>query len=149
MKKEKSCGLILFDLNKNKETEVLIVNQRTHWGFPKGHVEKNETEEQTAIREVLEETGIKAIPFATNEIRLRSKYVIYDNIPKEVIYFIGIPTSKKITKQEEEITEAKWVTLSEAYETLSYKEDKKHLETCQNFLNDIQPFDIWKKYLNE
>ena len=53
MQKEKSCGAIIY--NKNKE--VLIVKHNAgHWDFPKGHVEENETEIQTAIREVKEET---------------------------------------------------------------------------------------------
>ncbi|QJR44358.1 bis(5'-nucleosyl)-tetraphosphatase [Mycoplasma miroungirhinis] len=146
MKKEKSCGLILFDLQKDK-TLVLVIDQKTHWGFPKGHVENNETEEQTAIREVWEETGIDAIPFATDQIRLVSNYIIYDNTPKEVVYFIGIPTHKNITKQEEEINDAKWVKTTEAYNILSYNEDKEHLTQCLKFLNKLKPFDVWKKYL--
>ena len=52
--REKSCGCII--INKNK---VLLIKQtKGHWGFPKGHVEKDETEIETAIREVKEETGL-------------------------------------------------------------------------------------------
>ena len=56
MKKEKSCGIIVFDNDK-----VLVVKHLDgHYGFPKGHVENNETEEETAIREVKEETNCDA-----------------------------------------------------------------------------------------
>ena len=57
---EKSCGIILFNGDK-----VLILQHRDtdntegHWDFPKGHVEKGESETQTALRELTEETGIK------------------------------------------------------------------------------------------
>ena len=46
MKKEKSCGIVVFDHDK-----VLVVRMLDgHYGFPKGHVEENETEEETAIK---------------------------------------------------------------------------------------------------
>ena len=62
MEKEKSCGAIII---KNKK--VLLIQQTDgFWGFPKGHVEQNETEEQTTIREVKEETNL--------DIEIDSKY---------------------------------------------------------------------------
>ena len=57
-KREKACGCIIIDDGK-----VLLVQQHQgFWGFPKGHVENGETEIQTAIREVKEETNIDVIP---------------------------------------------------------------------------------------
>ena len=54
MKHEKSCGCIIIE-----DKKVLLIKQTNGiWGFPKGHVEKNETELQTAEREVKEETNI-------------------------------------------------------------------------------------------
>ncbi|MEG2924609.1 MAG: NUDIX domain-containing protein, partial [Oscillospiraceae bacterium] len=51
MKKEKSCGVICFDL-KEENPRVLLIRHRFggHWAFPKGHVEKGETETDTALR---------------------------------------------------------------------------------------------------
>ena len=54
MKKEKSCGCIVFNDGK----VLLVRHNKGHWDFPKGHVEPGETEEQTAKREVKEETNI-------------------------------------------------------------------------------------------
>ena len=55
MTKEKSCGAVIF----NNEDKVLIVKHNAgHWDFPKGHMEAGETEKQTALREVKEETKI-------------------------------------------------------------------------------------------
>ena len=54
MKYEKSCGAIIFDKDK-----ILVIQQKEgHWGFPKGHVEEGETEVETAIREIKEETNL-------------------------------------------------------------------------------------------
>ena len=54
LEKEKSCGCIIIENGK-----VLLIQQtKGHWGFPKGHVEAFETESETAIREVKEETNL-------------------------------------------------------------------------------------------
>ena len=51
---EKACGCIIIE-----DQKVLLIKQKDeNWGFPKGHVEEGETEEETAAREVKEETNI-------------------------------------------------------------------------------------------
>ena len=59
MKKEKSCGAIVYR-QRDSWVEVLLIRHKNggHWAFPKGHVEKQETEEETALREIREETGL-------------------------------------------------------------------------------------------
>ena len=59
MKMEKSCGAIVAR-QTDTGREILLIRHVNggHWAFPKGHVEENETEEQTALREILEETGL-------------------------------------------------------------------------------------------
>ena len=55
MKNEKACGAVI----KNEEGKILLIFQQNgFWGFPKGHVEEGETEPETAVREVFEETGL-------------------------------------------------------------------------------------------
>lgn len=50
---ESSCGAVIFHDIKGEVRYLLIKNKRSaHWGFPKGHIERGETKEQTAIREV-------------------------------------------------------------------------------------------------
>ena len=57
---EKSCGAVVFR-RYHGNTELLLIKHTAggHWSFPKGHVEKGETEEETAVREVYEETHIQ------------------------------------------------------------------------------------------
>ena len=59
LRKEKSCGALVYRI-KNGELELLLLKHRFggHWSFPKGHVEEGETEVETALREVHEETGL-------------------------------------------------------------------------------------------
>jgi len=60
MRFEKSCGVVVFYKNENKPLFLLVQSQLyLHWGFAKGHVEENESEIETALREVYEETGLK------------------------------------------------------------------------------------------
>ena len=55
---EHSCGIVLFHENK-----VLLLKYKGggHWDFPKGHIENNESETETALRELKEETGISEV----------------------------------------------------------------------------------------
>lgn len=58
MIKEKSCGAVVYT-TKNGEIEYLLVQMMGgHYSFPKGHVESGESEEQTALREIKEETDL-------------------------------------------------------------------------------------------
>ena len=79
----KRCGIIMTvnkeeSIEKDKDNFLLYLlvlgRQSNKWGFPKGHMEQNETEEQTALREVREETGIELSSHdITSESRLRFK----------------------------------------------------------------------------
>ena len=63
---EKSCGGIVYR-KFHGNTEILLIKhiKSGYWSFPKGHVENSETEEETAKREIKEETGIDVYIFAT------------------------------------------------------------------------------------
>ena len=56
---EKSCGAVVFTKVDDEIRYLLVSNKEGIYGFPKGHVEENETEQETAIREVYEETNLK------------------------------------------------------------------------------------------
>ncbi len=58
MKMEYSCGAVLYAQKNGTPCYVLVYD--SHYGFPKGHIEPGETKEQTALREIFEETGIHA-----------------------------------------------------------------------------------------
>lgn len=103
LKKEKSCGAIIL-----KDNKALIIKQTSgYWSFPKGHVENNEKEEDTALREVKEEVNLdivldnnfrEVITYCPNKI----------NTLKDVVMFLGYPISEDIVLQEEEVLEYKW-----------------------------------------
>jgi len=112
---EKSCGCIVFNNNA-----VLIEKSISgFYGFPKGHIENGESDEECAIRETLEETGISVRVDSSS--RFSISYLVHDVIPKEVIYFISyLNGSSDIVIQEDEVSDACWVPIDEVRDILSF-----------------------------
>lgn len=117
--REKSCGCIIIN-----EGKVLLIQQKKgNWGFPKGHVEFNETEKQTAIREVKEETNLDVRIFRNR--RYTEKYISYKGRMKQVVYFLAKQTGGIEKKQDSEIKAMKWVEFDEAFKKLTYSNTRK------------------------
>lgn len=134
MKKEKSCGaIILKEENENIETLILKHKNGGHWAFAKGHVEGNETEEETALREIKEETNLD-VELDMN-FRTSVTYSPSEGIEKDVIYFIAYKTEGEEIAQEEEIYEEKWCSIDEAINTVTYENDKEILRKVKEYLN--------------
>ena len=113
-KREKSCGVIVV-----KDNKVLLVKHNLgHYGFPKGHIEENETEVETAIRETKEETNIDVI--VDNKKRYKITYNVNPNIVKDVIFFVGYPKSNIIIPQDSEVSEVLWVDISNVENYLEF-----------------------------
>lgn len=131
MKKEKSCGVVIF-----KEDKVLLVHQNGgNWSFPKGHVEENETEYETAIRETKEETNVDVR--IIDGFRKVITYSPKENVMKDVVLFIGVPISNDLIKQDCEIQELRYVSYDEAVELLDRYNDLKEVIT--------EAFEFYKK----
>ena len=122
-----SAGGIIVDGDKVLLIKTENLQGDEVWAFPKGHIEKKETSENTAVREVLEETG-----YTCEIIRLidKVKYWFRDGgklIKKTVKWFLMKPVSK-VSEHDSEILNIKWFKVDEAKGILSYKSDKELLE---------------------
>ena len=131
MKFEKSCGVIVFKEEENKLYVLLVQHNKGHWGIPKGHMEVEEIEEETAIREVFEETGIKCE--ITSDFRETITYFVSDNIQKEVVFFIGKEIGGTLTNQGQEIQECLWSEENDAIEKITHSNLRELLKNA--FLN--------------
>lgn len=132
---ESSCGAVVFRDIKGEVRYLLIKNQRSaNWGFPKGHIEPGETKEETAYREVLEETGIhlKII----DGFSCVSRYKIRDKVDKVVTIFTGTTNDTSTIIQKEEIEDYIWLTFEKAMNLLRFDNDKHILKSAHDFLND-------------
>ena len=122
MKKEKSCGCIVI----NDKNEVLLIHHNAgHWDFPKGHVEAGETEVQTAIREVKEETNIDVE--VNQKYRYTTEYSPKEGVMKEVVYFLAKNVNNDKEAQLEEVSEVKWFKFEEAINKITYDTSKEIL----------------------
>ncbi|MBE7045331.1 MAG: NUDIX domain-containing protein [Ruminococcaceae bacterium] len=135
MKFEKSCGAIIY--RKQEETEYLLVlnkkpNQPGHWGFPKGHVEAGETEQETALREILEETGLQVR--LETDFREVIHYSPAPGIEKDVVYFLATPSTNQIVLQQSEIADFVWCNYEQALGQLSHQASKTLLIKANDVL---------------
>lgn len=118
MKKEKSCGCIIF----NGDNDVLLLKMNDgHWSFPKGHVEDGETELDTAYREVIEETGIKCI--IIDGFRRINSYSPKKNVIKDVVFFVAESYTTNIKIQLEEVSSADFYSIDVARKLITFKTD--------------------------
>lgn len=130
---ERSCGAVVYRVINGEYRCLLIKNKRSaHWGFPKGHMERGETPEDTARREVLEETGV-SIDIVPGFVS-RSEYTIQNKVEKSVSVFAATTPDTQTVIQREEIEDYIWLKYEDALEMLKFENDKNILEKSHNFL---------------
>jgi 8-oxo-dGTP pyrophosphatase MutT (NUDIX family) len=130
---ERSCGAVVFRRFAGETRFLLIKNRRSaHWGFPKGHVEDGENAEQTAKREVLEETGlhVQLMPGFSSQ----SEYIIQGKIEKSVTIFLGETTDRQTVLQEDEIEDYCWLNYRKAVQALKFENDRTILRKAFYYL---------------
>ena len=107
---------------------LLLKNRRGFWGFPQGHKEKGESEIQTLIREVFEETGISDLEIQSYIGDIRYSYFKGDGMKseKEVRFYFAITPTKQV-KISNEHADFRWVTLSDALNMIDHAKLKQIL----------------------
>jgi 8-oxo-dGTP pyrophosphatase MutT (NUDIX family) len=103
-----------------------------HYSFPKGHVESGESEEQTAHREIKEETDLDvSLDTAFRQSVVYSPYV---GCEKEVVYFVACAKSRETVCQQTEIRRALWLSYDDAIERVTFDNDKRILNEANEYL---------------
>ena len=136
MKKEKSCGAVVYKFQNNQLLFLLIKSKKGHhYSFPKGHVENNETEIETALREIKEETNLDVI--VDTNYRSVITYSPAENVMKDVVYFVATPTGEeKVIPQVEEVSSAKWLYYSQALKQITHENEKNVLIKAYEYLKE-------------
>ena len=131
---EKSCGAVVF--LKNTEPKYLLLHYEAgHWDFVKGNVEPNESEKDTVIRELKEETGIVDARFI-EDFREKISYFYRrqgTTIHKEVVFFL-IETHTETVKLSFEHVGYTWLNYQNAMEKLTFKNAKVVLQKAHELL---------------
>lgn len=132
---EKSCGAVVFYKSKQNIKILLIKNSKgKYWGFPKGHVEQeDENEQTTAIREIKEETGLDVA--LIKDFRQISEYCPFGKIKKQVVFFLAQAFTDKVEIQENEIESYIWVDLQQARKMCSFDNDLRIIEKVETAIH--------------
>lgn len=136
---QKSCGIVLFrDRKEKREYLVLKYPQEAdYWGLCKGTVEKGESEEQTALREAEEETGLVKIRLEQG-FKTKINYSFEKEgkiVNKEVVYFLGETLDRSNGRISSEHEELLWLPYLEALKKIKYVNDQSVMKKAEDFLN--------------
>lgn len=134
MQYEVSSGAVVFTRKDNDIYFVIVKSLEGFYGFPKGHIEGNETEEETALREIYEEIGIKSQILAgfrtTDEHPIPNKKAVI----KRIIYFVAEYDKQHPCHQEEELEGAYLMTYEEAMNAFQFESLKRVLNEAKEFI---------------
>ena len=130
---ERSAGAVVYRDTPSGRMYLLLQNGG-RWDFPKGGVEKGESELQTVLREVEEETGLKNIRIVPGFRKVIDYFYRRDgkNIHKEVIYLLGSTDSERV-KISFEHQGFGWFKYDQALKKASYNNSKLILTEAERF----------------
>lgn len=137
MRQEHSAGGAVIAIQDGRPHVAMIATRgKTRWGLPKGAVSADETPEQAAVREVFEETGIRAeisSKLDTIEYYFRAGDTL---IHKFVDFYLMKYLSGDLAPQLTEVDDVAWVSIEEAVERASFDSEKKLLKALTTLVSD-------------
>ena len=104
----------------NERGESLMIYRNHRWDLPKGHVDGDESDEECAVREIAEETGVegaKIVRFLCNTLHSFDVYGVWE-ITRTAWYELEADTTETKPQAEEGISCAKWCSEEEVAENL-------------------------------
>ena len=107
-------------LVENEKGETLMIYCYRHWDLPKGHIDEGEKADETAVREIAEETGVagaKIVRFLCNTMHAYNVYGAWE-LKQTSWYLCTAPNSATKPQKEEDIAVAKWCSPEEVEENL-------------------------------
>jgi bis(5'-nucleosidyl)-tetraphosphatase len=135
MPQEFSAGVVVFRKENSRRIYLLLHYEEGHWDFPKGHIEKGESEEQAARRECVEETGIKELSLRPGfEEKIEYFYKREGKTFHKQVVFLLAETEIQDVKISWEHVGFEWLPYDKALVRLTFKNAKEVLEKAETFL---------------
>lgn len=133
---DKSCGgILLYETSDGPRVLLIRSRQNAYWGFPKGHMEEGESEQDTAYREILEETGL-SVSFEPT-FRGSISLVLPEGTQKELVFFLAYCHSMEVRLSCEH-TDYRWLRPEEAASQLTFANDRHiFLQAMKQFHNQL------------
>jgi bis(5'-nucleosidyl)-tetraphosphatase len=136
---EHSAGAVIFRKANENLLYLLLHYEEGHWGCSKGHTEKAETDEETARREIREETGLIDIQFISGfkELNRYSFMTKNGRIDKSVTFLLAETATAEITLSDEHI-DAAWLPYEQALDRLTFKNEKEIFQKAHQWVQMIR-----------
>jgi 8-oxo-dGTP pyrophosphatase MutT (NUDIX family) len=137
-------GLVIDNIDRPREEQVAALIGRVDrrgrmlWSLPKGHIELGETAEQTAIREVAEETGIQGSVLAA--LGRIDYWFVTDGrrVHKTVHHYLMRCSGGQLSDEDVEVAEVAWVPIPELPSRLAYADERKLAEVADELIDKLQ-----------
>jgi bis(5'-nucleosidyl)-tetraphosphatase len=135
---EHSAGAVIFRKENGQALYLLLHYQKGHWGCCKGHTEKDETVEDTARREIREETGLTDIHIIPGFEELNQYFFISkrERINKTVTFLLAETRSSLIILSDEH-TDFAWLPSVEAWERITFQSEKVIFQKANQFVMNM------------
>lgn len=142
MVKEKSVGLIVFRRNPQEGIQYLVLYHRgSYWNFPKGKMEAGESEIETGLRELQEETGLVGVK-VIDGFREQTEFFFKENragkselIRKDFILYLGEASMSAELKLSSEHNGYAWYDFKTASKFVKFKRTKEILAEADSLVN--------------
>ena len=136
-------GLVIDGIDGPKDNQVAALigridrRGRMLWSLPKGHIELGETAEQTAIREVAEETGIQGSVLAA--LGSIDYWFVTEGrrVHKTVHHYLMRFLGGELSDEDLEVTEVAWVPLEELPSRLAYADERRLAEVADELIDKL------------
>ena len=130
---EKSCGAIIYRKRPGGVIEYLIVLQSKSgtWSIPKGHIDSGETERETALREIYEETGLRVA--LIDGFRREMTYTVSAKASKNLVIFLA-EADGEVVCRENEIGDYLWADKDTAIKRLGGRSIGHVLEAADAYI---------------
>ena len=137
-------GLVIDGIDRPREEQLAALIGRTDrrgrmlWSLPKGHIEQGETAEQTAIREVAEETGIQGDVLAA--LGSIDYWFVTDDrrVHKTVHHYLMRFSGGELCDEDVEVAEVAWVPVSELPSRLAYADERRLAKVAHELIELLQ-----------
>jgi 8-oxo-dGTP pyrophosphatase MutT (NUDIX family) len=139
---ETSAGGLVIDFRRDPISAVIIGRYdrrgRMVWSLPKGHIEAGETREETAAREIAEETGIEGKVLA--ELGTIDFTFVADGrrIHKTVHHFILERTGGSVSTEDVEVADVAWVAVADVQARLTYADERRLMDRVPALLAELR-----------
>lgn len=134
---EKSCGFVVYRESEGVREYLLVSALNGKYGFPKGHVERGETEYETAVRELKEETNLEVRFVDGFRRQIEYKLPKKRGVVKRCVYFIGEYTEGELIRQEEEILDAVFVPFEQAMAMIPFENARSVLQEADEYIDSL------------